>query len=167
MCVAGGYSAGKSAARFAKSAGELKPVDPKEVAEEMARVYAPLERKSGVGYQEFEDVVRTIATDHFGPVKTEISLKSALEKLGKLDSVHQEMEAKNLHELMRAHEAMNIQQVAKIAASAALERKETRFQPYHYRADFPETDDKNYCGLIVVKKGKNGEVTTRFEPLKY
>jgi succinate dehydrogenase/fumarate reductase flavoprotein subunit len=77
------------------------------------------------------------------------------------------MEAKNLHELMRAHEAMNIQQVAKIAASAALERKETRFQPYHYRADFPETDDKNYCGLIVVKKGKNGEVTTRFEPLKY
>ncbi|PKN61529.1 MAG: FAD-binding protein [Deltaproteobacteria bacterium HGW-Deltaproteobacteria-15] len=166
-CVAGGYAAGKSAARFAQAARELKPVDPKEVAEEMARVYAPLEKKSGVGYQEFEDVVRTIATDHFGPVKTEISLKSALEKLGKLDGVHQEMEAKNLHELMRAHEAMNIQQVAKISASAALERKESRFLPYHYRSDFPEIDDKNYCGLIVVRKGDDGRVLTRFEPLTY
>ncbi|RJR32211.1 MAG: FAD-dependent oxidoreductase [Desulfobacteraceae bacterium] len=166
-CVAGGYAAGKSAARYAKAASEFKPVDAGEVAEEIARVYAPLEKKSGVGYQEFEDVVRTITTDHFGPVKTEISLKSALEKLGRLDSVHSEMEAKNLHELMRAHEAMNIQQVAKITASAALERKESRFVPYHYRADFPETDDKNYCGLMVVKKGKNGETTTRFEPLKY
>jgi len=55
---------------------------------------------------------------------------------------------------MRAHEAMNIQQVAKITAVRALERKESRFQPYHYRADFPETDNKNYCGLIVVKKGE-------------
>jgi len=118
-------------------------------------------------YEELEDVVRTITTDHFGPVKTEISLKSALEKLGKLDSVHEEMKAGNLHELMRVHEAMNIQQVAKITASAALERKESRFQPYHYRADFPETDNKNYCGLIVVKKGEGGRIITRFEPLSY
>lgn len=124
------------------------------------------ERKGGVGYQEFEDVVRSITTDHFGPVKTEISLKSGLEKLGRLDPVHDEMMAENLHELMRAHEAMNIQQVAKITASAALERKETRFQPYHYRADYPETDDK-YCGLIVVRKGEEGRVVTRFEPLFY
>ncbi len=68
---------------------------------------------------------------------------------------------------MRVHEAMNIQQVAKITATAALARRETRFPPYHYRADFTETDDENYCGLIVVKKGPDGEVTTRFEPLSY
>ena len=68
---------------------------------------------------------------------------------------------------MRVHEAMNIQQVAKITAAAALVRKETRFPPYHYRADYTETDDKNYCGLIVVKKGPNNEITTRFEPLSY
>jgi len=166
MCVAGGYAAGKSAAAFAKAAGGLQPVKSDEVAAEMARVFAPLEKKGGVGHQELEDVVRTIATDHFGPVKTEISLKSALEKLRKLDSAHPDMQAKNLHELMRVHEAMNIQQVAKITAAAALERKETRFQPYHYRADYPETDDK-YCGLIVVRKGDKGQVVTRFEPLTY
>ena len=167
MCTAGGYAAGKRAAEYAKGLGSLRPLQPEEVAAEQARVYRPLERKDGVRYEELEDVVRTITTDHFGPVKTEISLKSALEKLGKLDSVHEEMKAENLHELMRVHEAMNIQQVAKITASAALERKESRFQPYHYRADFPETDNKNYCGLIVVKKGEGGRIITRFEPLYY
>jgi adenylylsulfate reductase, subunit A len=167
ICVAGGYAAGKKAAEHAKAQAGLKPVDPKEIEEERVRVYRPLERKGGVRYQELEDVVRTITTDHFGPVKTEISLKSAIQKLAKLDLVHPEMKAENLHELMRVHEAMNIQQVAKITASAALERKETRFQPYHYRADYPETDDKNYCGLIVVRKGEQGRVVTRFEPLTY
>jgi adenylylsulfate reductase subunit A len=167
ICVAGGYAAGKRAADCAKAQVGLKPVDLKEVEEEKARVYRPLERKGGVRYEEFEDVVRTITTDHFGPVKTEISLKTAIEKLSKLDTVQAEMRAENLHELMRVHEAMNIQQVAKITASAALERKETRFQPYHYRADYPETDDKNYCGLIVVRKGDKDQVVTRFEPLTY
>ena len=167
MCTAGGYAAGKRAAEYAKGLGSLRPLQNEELAAEQARVYRPLERKDGVRYEELEDVVRTITTDHFGPVKTEISLKSALEKLGKLDSVHEEMKAGNLHELMRVHEAMNIQQVAKITASAALERKESRFQPYHYRADFPETDNKNYCGLIVVKKGEGGRIVTRFEPLYY
>jgi adenylylsulfate reductase subunit A len=167
MCVAGGYAAGKSAAAFAKSAGDLTPIKSEEIAAEMARVYAPLEKKGGVGHQELEDVVRTIATDHFGPVKTEISLKSALEKLGNLDSAHPDMQAKNLHELMRAHEAMNIQQVAKITACAAMARKESRFSPYHHRADFPKTDDENYCGLIVVKKSPEGRAVTRFEPLEY
>jgi adenylylsulfate reductase subunit A len=167
MCTAGGYAAGKRAAEYAKGLKRLRPIRAEEVAAERARVYRPLERKTGVRYEELEDVVRTITTDHFGPVKTEISLKSALEKLGRLDSVHEEMKAGNLHELMRVHEAMNIQQVAKITASAALERKESRFQPYHYRADFPETDDKNYCGLIVVKKGEGGRIIARFEPLSY
>jgi adenylylsulfate reductase subunit A len=167
ICVAGGYAAGKRAAEYAKTQAGLKPVDLKDLQEEKARVYRPFERKKGMRFEEFEDVVRAITTDHFGPVKTEISLKTAIEKLSKLDAVHAEMRAENLHDLMRVHEAMNIQQVAKITAAAALERKETRFQPYHYRADYPETDDKNYCGLIVVKQGKEGEVTTRFEPLSY
>ncbi len=167
MCTAGGYAAGKSAAEYARRLGSLRPLQSEEVAAEQARIYRPLERKDGVRYEELEDVVRTITTDHFGPVKTEISLKSALEKLGKLDRVHEEMKAGNLHELMRVHEATNIQQVAKITASAALERKESRFQPYHYRADFPKTDDKNYCGLIVVRKGEGGRIVSRFEPLYY
>jgi adenylylsulfate reductase subunit A len=167
MCTAGGYAAGKRAADYAAEAGRLRPLDPGAVAEEKERVFKPLGKKKGISYWEFEDIVRIITTDHFGPVKTENSLKGALKKLQRLDAGRDELGADNYHELMRAHEAMNIQQVAKITASAALARKESRFSPYHYRADFPETDDDKYCGLIVVKKGGNGDITTRFEALSY
>jgi adenylylsulfate reductase subunit A len=167
MCVAGGYAAGKQAAEHALKVKNFSPIDPGETAAEKDRVFSPLGKKTGISSWEFEDIVRIITTDHFGPVKTEISLKSALDKLNNLDDAHGELKAENLHELMRVHEAMNIQQVAKITATAAMARKETRFPPYHYRADFPETDDENYCGLIVVKKGPDGNPTTRFQRLVY
>lgn len=167
MCVTGGYAAGKSAAQYVSKNNHLKPIDPKKMAEEKARVFGPLEKKSGIHYQELEEIVRIITTDHFGPVKTENSLKGALVKLDLLDTARTELVADNFHDLMRVHEAMNIQQVAKITATTAMARKETRFPPYHYRADFTETDNDNFCGLIVAKKGLKGEITTRFEPLYY
>jgi adenylylsulfate reductase subunit A len=167
MCVAGGYAAGKKAAEYARTINHFKPLDSNAIADEKKRVFQPLNRETGIPYWEFEDVVRIITSDHFGPVKTENSLTTALTKLDRLDAAHENLKADNLHELMRVHEAMNIQQVAKITATGALSRKETRFAPYHYRADFPETDDENYCGLIVIKKGPNQEITTRFEPLSY
>lgn len=167
MCVAGGYAAGKKAADYAKKQKQYKPVDKKAIAQEKERVFRPLNRKTGFAYTEFENIVRNITTDHFGPVKTEKSLSTAIEKLNRLDAAREDIKAANLHELMRTHEAFNIQQVAKITATAAMERKETRFPPYHYRADYLETDDKNYCGLMVVKKGSVGEITTRFEPIVY
>ena len=167
MAVAGGYAAGKKASEYAGENRRLRPLDSKATAEEKERVFQPLNKKKGIPYQEFEDVVRSITTDHFGPVKTEVSLTSALEKLDRLDTARGDIKANNLHELMRTHEAMNIQQVAKITASAALARKETRFPPYHVRADFPEIDDEKFCGLVVVKKGGDGGVTARLEPLRY
>lgn len=167
MCVAGGYAAGKRASDYVERNKTLRPLDEKATAEEKERIFKPLNKKKGIAYQEFENVVRSITTDHFGPVKTEVSLTSAIEKLDRLDAAREDIKADNLHELMRTHEAMNIQQVAKVTASAALARKETRFPPYHVRADFPETDDEKYCGLVVVKKGGDGLIRTRFEPLNY
>ena len=167
MGFAGGFAAGKHAAAHAAKTKTLRPLNSNAMMEEEARVFAPLERKSGGTYREFENIVRVITTDHFGPVKTEVSLTSALEKLDRLDSAQSELKADNMHELMRTHEAMNIHQVAKISAKAALARKESRFQPFHYRADYPETDDEKYCGLMVIQKQNNGEITTHLDRLKY
>lgn len=166
MCVAGGFAAGKHAAAYAAGQSGHRPLDSKVLAAEHKRVFTPLVRKAGVHYGEFESIVRMISTDHFGPVKTEISLTSAIAKLNALDAYRDQLKATNLHELMRCHEAMNIHDVAKIVAHAALARKESRFPPYHYRADFPETNEE-WCGLIVAKKGAGGGVETRFQPLHY
>ena len=50
---------------------------------------------------------------------------------------------------------------------ASLARKESRFPPYHYRTDFPEQNDDEFCGLIVVRKGRNSGIETRFQKLEY
>ncbi|OGA57626.1 MAG: hypothetical protein A3G81_03880 [Betaproteobacteria bacterium RIFCSPLOWO2_12_FULL_65_14] len=167
MGFAGGFAAGKHAAAYAAGIKSLRPLRSKAMDEEQARVFAPLERKSGTSYREFEHIVRIISTDHFGPTKSKMSLEGALEKLDRLDAVRSELKADNLHELMRTHESLNIHQVAKISATAALARKESRFQPFHYRADFPETDDENYCGLTVIRKRRNGDITTHLHRLRY
>jgi adenylylsulfate reductase subunit A len=166
MCVAGGFYSGKRAAAYAAGQAHLHPVDKVEITDEVERVFAPLQRKSGVAWGELENVVRIITTDHFGPVKTEVSLTSAIDKLQKLVPYADELKANDLHELMRCHEAMNILGMAKITAAAALARTESRFAPYHYRADFPETDEQQ-CGLVVVSRDDSGGVKSRFQPLKY
>jgi succinate dehydrogenase/fumarate reductase flavoprotein subunit len=143
---------------------DYQPLDSTALAEERNRIFAPLARKSGMNYGELETIVRIIATDHL-VMKTEMSLTAGIAKLNRLDMYRDELKANNFHELMRCHEAVNIQSVAKILAHAALARKESRFGPYHQRADFPETRDE-FCGLIVVRKNGNG-VATRFEPLSY
>ncbi|MBI4968740.1 MAG: FAD-dependent oxidoreductase [Rhodospirillales bacterium] len=166
MCMAGGFAAGKHAARYALRQTRHRPLDAKVLTAERKRVFAPLTRRAGLHYGEFEGIVRIITTDHFGPIKTEISLTSGIAKLDQLDSHREELKASNLHELMRCHEAMNIHAMAKIVAHASLARPESRFSPYHHRADHPETKDE-YCGLVVVGKGADGRPTTRFQPLHY
>ena len=121
----------------------------------------------GTAYNEFENIIRIVATDHFESVKTERSLITALEKFDRLDAERDKLKAGDMHELMRCHETMNIHEVAKIMASAALAHKESRFAPHHYRADFTETDDEIFCGLIAVSKGADGHAHTRFERLDY
>ena len=167
MCTAGGYAAGKSAAAYTSGIKSFRPLNAKAIAAERDRVFKPLELGRGERYSDFENVVRVISTDHFGPVKTETSLTTALEKLDRLNPVREQLNANNMHELMRCHESRNIHDVAKIVASASLARKESRFTPYHYRTDFLETDDQNYCGLIVVGKGADERPATRFESLTY
>ena len=166
MCMAGGYAAGKHAARYAAKVAQLRPLKAKELEDERKRVFAPLMRKTGTASGEFENIVRIVATDHFGPYKSEISLTSAIAKLDALDHYRDDLKANNLHELMRCHEAMNIQSVAKIVAHAALARKESRFIPYHYRSDHPETNE-DWCGLVAVRKDGEKGVATRFERLHY
>jgi adenylylsulfate reductase subunit A len=166
MCMAGGYTAGKHAARYAASIAAPPPLKSKELDEERQRVYAPLLRKEGLAPGEFENTVRIVTTDHFGPYKSEVSLTAAIDKLDALDRYRDDLKANNCHELMRCHEAMNIHSVAKIVAHAALARKESRFIPYHYRSDHPETS-KDWCGLVVVRKSGEKGVASRFERLQY
>ncbi|KAA3629953.1 MAG: FAD-binding protein [Proteobacteria bacterium] len=164
--VTGGYKAGKSAAAHALRTRLGDSPDAVLVRETADRFVAPLHRKSGVPYRQIEDTVRKIMSEHVGPARTEVGLKTGLEKLGKLETHFDSVKVDDLHDLMRVNETRNLLAVGKIMAHSALFRTESRNKPYHYRLDYPETDDKNWCGLVVVKQA-GASVECDFERITY
>ena len=67
---------------------------------------------------------------------------------------------------MRATETASLIRVGEVMTHAALFRKESRFVPYHYREDYPDSDDANWCGQVLVTQADGG-IATAFKPLHY
>ena len=165
MAVAGGYSAGKFAAEYALK-NKFKDLDQGQVREGKARIVAPLKRTKGLHYQEIEDVLRQIMAENVGSFRTKASLETAQDKIKALAPYLEEIKANNFHELMRSIETTSLIKVGEIMTHAALFRKESRFIPYHYREDFPETDNTNWCGQVLVNQ-IDGRITPEFKPIQY
>ena len=161
--VTGGYKAGKSAATYAKGLAHGEKAPQSETREKVDRFMAPLHRSSGYHYRQIEDAIRKIMAEHVGPMRTEGSLDCGLEKLQRIECYMDEMKATNFHELMRAHETRSILSVGKVMATTALFRTESRNKPYHHRLDFPDTDNTNWCGLVVFRKDGD-QISCSFEP---
>jgi succinate dehydrogenase/fumarate reductase flavoprotein subunit len=117
-------------------------------------------------YQEVEDVLRRIMAENVGPSRTKTSLETAQKKIKALAPYLDEIKANNVHERMRSFETESLMKVGEIMTHAAMFREESRFIPYHYREDYPETDNKNWCGQILIKQ-KDETITTEFKPLNY
>jgi adenylylsulfate reductase subunit A len=165
MAVAGGYSSGKFAAEYVLK-NKFTGYSKKLVREEEIRMVAPLKRDKGLNYQEVEDVLRQIMAENVGPYRTRASLETARKKIEALAPYLEKIKANNFHELMRSIEAASLIKVGEIMAHTALFRKESRFIPYHYREDYPETDNANWCGQVLVNQ-IDGKITTEFKPLHY
>lgn len=163
MAIAGGYAAGKHAADYAKRR-PAERIPEQDIHAERARLMEPLERPGGLHYRELEDVLRRIMKEYVGPARTEVGLRTAARKIARLKTDLPRLGARNPHELMRCLETEHLVTVGEVMAHAALARKESRFIPYHYRLDYPETDDRNWGGQIVVHR-QNGELRTEFVPM--
>ena len=151
-----GYEAGKQAALFARDHGAEASFQDQEITAEKERLLYPCRNAAGIAPREFEDKVRQIVTDYIGYQRTDDRLRRAIEELRGLASEETALRAQDYHELMRAHEARNIREVAEMVATAALERRESRGSYSHFRADFPQRDDRNWRKMIVLKKGDSG-----------
>ena len=151
-----GYEAGKQAALFARQNGAEQSLQDQEIETEHERLLYPCRNGSGVTPREYEDKVRQIVTDCVGYQRTEGKLRKAIEQLRALTMEDTWLRAQDYHELMRAHEARNIREVAEMVATAALERCESRGSYSHFRTDFPQRDDANWRKLIVLKKQAAG-----------
>ena len=151
-----GYEAGKQAALFARRNGAEESLQDQEIEAEQERLLYPCRNSTGIAPREYEDKVRQIVTDYVGYQRTEEKLRTAIEELKALAGEDCLLRAQDYHELMRAHEARNIREVAEMVATAALERRESRGSYSHFRADFPHRDDANWRKMIVLKKHGSG-----------
>jgi len=167
MAVTSGIHAGRSAAAYA-ARKSIPPVSEARVRDIRRALYAPLNETGRViSWQEFEDVLQRVITEGLGPVRHAASLERTKDNLERLAEWYTRVKANNYHELCRMQELRNMLTVARAMVRAALFRKESRFGQCHYRLDFPDTDDANWLGQVLVRQDQNGEITTSFLPLSY
>lgn len=159
----GGYHAGKAATDYAHHMATPE-LNMKQIIEEYEDFACPLKRKDGFTYREVEEMIRKAMYENVGTMRIAQGLETGLAKIRRITEYLELISVENYHELMRAYETRSLLKVGELMARSALYRKESRTIPFHYRLDFPETDDENWCGLVLVKK-EGGEAQLSFQKL--
>lgn len=125
-----------------------------EALEERDRVFRPLEIEEGLRQHKFEEAIRQVMNYYMGFTRSHKGMETALEKLSLVEKAMDEVQARNLHELMRAHESFHLLKACQLATHASMERKETR--SIYVRTDYPEPDASYDDSLLVITRGETG-----------
>jgi succinate dehydrogenase/fumarate reductase flavoprotein subunit len=150
MC--GGYAAALHACSDVPQTamGELEE---DAVLAERKRALAPLTRSTShsLSYSDFENPIRQVM-DYYAKFRRNMpGMTLALERLGVIESYKPRVYARNLHELMRLHEAFDLLALCQIHLQACLQRRESGRAMYEL-SDFPKLDPNLAKGLVVQKK---------------
>jgi len=168
MATTSGIRAGDAMSWYIKKQNNAHPdVSEERIAEIRERVYAPMEDSKTVPWHEFEDVLQRTVTEGLGPVRSDWGMKKAWDNLDLLEAWKDQVKAETYHDLCRTQEVYNMMTMARCMLKAADYRKESRFGQCHYRLDFPDTDDKNWLGQVVVRRKPHNRTETVFSALTY
>jgi len=158
-----GYLAGGSAARYALSQPEHRPLSAKELEQLREALYQPLQLQEGVTSRAFEDRVRSIVTDYVGMRRTEDVMREGLRQLVEMRSQETEMVADDYHGVMRVNEARSIRFMAEAMAVSAIERRESRSAGAHVRVDYPDMNNETGVCIVTVEEVQ-GELKATSRP---
>jgi succinate dehydrogenase / fumarate reductase flavoprotein subunit len=164
-----GRRAGQYAADFAKKQGGGN-IDAAEVDRIAKEALAPFERGSSTGAEgpyHVQHDLQTMMQDLVGIVRRESEMKEALERLRDLKHRAELAGAVGNREYNPGwHTALdlgNLMMISEAIARSAIERKESRGG--HFREDFPEKDPAAAKFNIVVRKGTDGQMQLKREPI--
>jgi succinate dehydrogenase/fumarate reductase flavoprotein subunit len=138
-----GKFAGESAAAWCAEHA-LPEVPAAQLAHELARVSAPLQREGGLPPGQVEYKLRRLVNDYLQPPKITRKMEIGLARFQTIRDDLAQLQASSPHELMRAMEVHAIRDCAEMAARASLYRTESRWGLYHARVDYPARDDANW-----------------------
>ncbi|WKB54676.1 fumarate reductase/succinate dehydrogenase flavoprotein subunit [Eleftheria terrae] len=159
-----GRLAGESAAEFCAGQAHAA-VDPAQVEQERARVWAPLLREHGLPPQQVEYKLRRCVNDYLQPPKVTRKMEIGLERFEAIREDLQQLKARDPHELMRAMEVHFIRDCAEMAARASLYRTESRWGLYHARVDHPERNDAEWFVHAQLQKDAQGRMVSFKRPV--
>lgn len=159
-----GKIAGRGAIRYAEAApsAELKK---EEVEAEEERVLGPLQRTEGIAPALFERKLRQVVNHYVDNPKSEPKLKVAQKNLARLREDVLRLKAADLHDAMKALETQSILDCADMVVAASLERKESRWGIYHYRADYPQRDERDWKKFVIVRRDASGQPVVSTQPV--
>ena len=161
-----GRYAGRKAAEYSQTAGD-PGVDRKQVEEEKARVYAPLEQNGDTGWKELHAGICRIMQDYCGEYKGEETLKTGLSWLSSIrESEAARTNIRNPHELGRILDCLSRLTVGEMIMHACLARKASSEALGFNRIDYPEMDPPEWNKFITIRL-ENGEVKAGELPLNY
>ena len=153
-----GARAGAEAAGYAKS---CERVNIDGLAESEIERYGSITRE-GSDPLGIMAALKKLMLLKVGPVRTEGSLRKALEGVKELKEKAKNVAAGNAREMLVALEVPMALDAAGLIIRAAMERRESRGA--HFREDYPDEDD-SWLKTVILRKGKADEIDVSMRPL--
>jgi succinate dehydrogenase / fumarate reductase flavoprotein subunit len=163
-----GQRAGRFAAQFAREHG-FGTIDPAPVEQAARRALEPFERNGGQaeGPYQIQHELQEMMQDLVGIVRREEEMLRALEGLEKIRKRARQVAVPGNREYNPGwHTALDLENLLTVSEAitrAAVERRESRGA--HFREDYPNKDAAAGKFNIVVRKGPDGAMQVRREPL--
>ena len=161
-----GYRAGEAAGRLAAASPDVSRDVPGW--EELAtRFISPILKTKGILPDKFiHDLQSRLFPYDVCYLKTRPRLVKALAELDELKHKVSELWAPDIHQLVKANEAMNMVLIAEVFLRSSLFREESRC--YHFREDYPLQDNKNWLKWVIIKmEASQFKLTARDIPTPY
>jgi hypothetical protein len=164
--AATGHYAGRHAAAFAASHGEVAIHEP-QVDAERARLYEPLERTTGISWQALAEAITRVMQNYCGAVKSDDLLHEGLRGLEELwANEARRLVARNPHDLLRVQETLNVLTNAELVIQSCLARKASSRELQFQRLDYPDLDPPEWHRFVTVHRDDAG-VRVGSLPLDY
>jgi len=163
-----GSVAGQKAAQYRRSLGTdgQTNISKKDLKERMHRRTAALTRMKGTspdqGLHQLQEIIVPYSVAY---LKTDQKLNGALSQLSGLETeMVPRLVARSSHDLVKVIELENMVTLAKLMVETSLLREES--QGFHFRKEFPYTDNEKWLKRILIQKGPDGKLITETEDVE-
>jgi adenylylsulfate reductase subunit A len=128
-------------------------IDNNDLQSEKERVFAPLNRTSGISTEEMRERLQKIMDEYAGGISTNYELDDnrlliARNLIERLREREKYLMAHDSRELVKALELIDKIDVARVLIEHLFYRKETRWPGYQTRLDYPKCDDENWLKFV-------------------